>query len=276
MRRLGAAGLVLVLVLSVSLAACGSGSSGEAGGTSTTTRGSSSDGPTTGDLAGHTFASREVTGRELADGATVVLAFDQHRLTVTGGCNTISGGYEVRDGTLRFTGAPASTEMACPDDARMAQDGWITELLTTGMQASLAGHELTLRTDGATLTLVERSAAVPDRPLEGTTWTLETLTTGDTASSVPGGLPPVTLVVADGRASVFTGCNRGSATAEVADDGRSVTIGPLALTRMACGPGADEVEQAVTTVLGGEVEVHIDGDALTLANGDRSLTYRAG
>lgn len=49
------------------------------------------------------------------------LDFGEGRISVSGGCNRIGGGYAQDGGTLRV-GSLASTEMACPDRALMDQD----------------------------------------------------------------------------------------------------------------------------------------------------------
>jgi heat shock protein HslJ len=128
-----------------------------------------------------------------------------------------------------------------------------------------------------TIELLDEQEAVPDQPLVGTTWTLDTIIDGETASSVPAGIEAPTLEIADdGTVAVFTGCNRGNGTAEVADDGATITFGPLAITKMLCPDGGSEVEAQVLTVLDGEVQVELDGDQLTLTKGDQALGFRAG
>ena len=77
----------------------------------------------------------------------------------------------------------------------------------------------------------------------------------------------------DGNAAVFTGCNSGSTTVEVAD--ATLTFGPIAMTKMACPGAASELEATVTTVLDGEVDYTVDGDTLTITKGSQGLVYRA-
>jgi heat shock protein HslJ len=94
------------------------------------------------------------------------------------------------------------------------------------------------------------------------------------ASSVPSGVdPPTLLITDDGEATVFTGCNRGGASVEIADT--SATFGPMRLTKMACGSDAASVEASVVAVLDGEVHFAIEGSQLSLTNADRGLDYRA-
>ena len=92
------------------------------------------------------------------------------------------------------------------------------------------------------MTLTDREVADPDRPLEGTRWVVDGIVSGDAVSSIPAGVA-ATLTITDGQLQVETGCNRGHATVRVA--GATLTVGPLALTKMACGPNATTVERAI-------------------------------
>lgn len=279
MRRL--IGPLAVAALLVVAAGCGSdGSDGSSSpGATTTTPASGATEPaaalTTDALDGRTFVSQEVEGRDLVKGSTLSLSFDGSNLAANAGCNTMTGAYALKDDRIRWTDTPAATMMACEQDL-MVQDQQIVQLLKGGMEASLDGDELVLTSGTITITLLDKAAAQPDQPLVGTTWKLESTTDGDTVGSVPTDVETPTLAIDDaGKASVFTGCNRGGGGVTVSDDGRTATFEPLALTRMACPGGGSEVEAAVMAVLDGEVQVVIDGDSLTLTKGAKALGYRA-
>lgn len=98
------------------------------------------------DLDGKTFTSTEVTGHDLVADSTIRLTFDDGNMSANAGCNTMSADYELDDGTLRWTGAVASTVMGCTGGLA-EQDQWLTELLTDGVDAELDDTTLTL-TDG--------------------------------------------------------------------------------------------------------------------------------
>ena len=68
------------------------------------------------------------------------------------GCNILSAAYDVTDGTLAWTGEPAATMMACPDDL-MAQDQWLIELFQDSVTATSDGSTLTLENDEVTIEL---------------------------------------------------------------------------------------------------------------------------
>ncbi len=263
---LGSLGAVAVLV-AMTLAACGSDSddteSGEGTPTTTTAAGTGAD------LAGTTFASTSVSGHELVEGTHIRLTFDDERMGANAGCNTMTGPYAFADGTLKWTGAPAATMMGCEADLQ-AQDEWLAALLTDGVEAELDDDTLTLTTGTVTIAL----QAEADASITGTTWTLESVIDGDTVSSLPAGVEPPTLEIADdGTVTLFGGCNRGGGTVVITET--TLTFEPLVLTMMACEGEAGTVEATVMAVLDGSVDVAIEGDTLTITNGDRGLVYTA-
>ena len=220
-------------------------------------------------LAGHTYLSTDIQGTTLVPGTQVRLSFTDGNLNATGGCNVIGGTYSI-DGDRLRTSQLSMTEMAC-DDARTRQDDWLARFLGT---ATLTLDDATLTlTDGTVrLTLLDKEVAMPDESLVGTSWVLDGIVSGDAVSSVPAGVI-VAIQVADDRVDVNAGCNTGGGTVVVT--ARTITFGPIGLTKRACQPDAMAVEVAVTAVLSGAVTYSIDADVLTLRAGDRGLTFRA-
>jgi heat shock protein HslJ len=223
-------------------------------------------------LEGRTFLSTGATQdgapRELVAGSRVQLSFVDGRVSAQAGCNSIGGAYSVVDGTL-VAEQLAMTEMGCSPEL-MDQDTWLADLLTARPAVATDGDILTLTTAATVLTLQDREVADPDRPLVGTTWRVDSLVTGESVSTTPGGAEATITFAADGSVQVRPGCNRGQGTWTEGEG--TVTVGPLALTRMACPGDRGELEQAVLAVLGaGELEVDITADRLTLTAGDRGL-----
>ena len=136
------------------------------------------------------------------------------------------------EGDVLVVPAPAMTAMACEPAALMDQDTWLAAVLTSRPTVALDGDTLTLTAEGTVVTLVDRETANPDRPLEGTTWNLESIVTGDAVSSLPASAGTPTLRFEGGQLALDTGCNTGSGGYTVADT--DITIGPIALTRRAC------------------------------------------
>ncbi|MCU1369026.1 MAG: lipoprotein [Ilumatobacteraceae bacterium] len=133
-----------------------------------------------------------------------------------------------------------------------------------------AAEATTTSTPEAVTTLPDATPA----PLTETAWTLAGTVVGDTVNPLPAGAEPPTLAIdGDANAQVFAGCNRGSSTLTVA--GTALTFSPMALTRMACPGAAGELEHQVLAVLDGETTYTVDGDTLTITNGDQGLVYKA-
>ena len=115
--------------------------------------GDDSDNETTAsDLNGSTFTSTEVDGYELVDGSEITLTFDTDSLSAQAGCNRMSAPYTLEEDLLAWSGEVAATRMACADDLT-AQDEWLTDLLTTGVDVDLDGETLILTHEDVTIKL---------------------------------------------------------------------------------------------------------------------------
>ena len=164
------------------------------------------------------------------------------------------------------------TEMAC-DEALMTQEQWFAEFLASSPTLTQDGDHVILAGTAITIDFLDREIADPDRPLEGTDWTATTLITGDAASSVPEG---ASLRFEAGSVAVATGCNSGSATYELSEDGTTVTLGPIALTRMACDKNdVMAFESAMVSALEGELTIEIEAGSLTLTGANGGLGFTA-
>jgi heat shock protein HslJ len=224
------------------------------------------------DLDGNSWVATSAEGQELVPEVEVRLTFADGFLNIDGGCNSISGGYELDDGTIRWADEPFGTLIGC-EAPLQAQDEWLSALFTDGAEIALDDETMTLAGDDVTLELEQ--AEVEDESagseLEGTIWLLAAID----GVERPGGVEAPTLQIGtDGRAVVFTGCNNGSAAVEVGES--TLTLEPLALSRVACEGETADVEAAQVAVLDGEVDYVLDGDTLTLVKDDRTLTYRSG
>jgi heat shock protein HslJ len=222
-----------------------------------------------GALDGHTYLSTGIEGATLVPGTQVRLTFTDGNLNASGGCNIMGGRYSI-EGDQLATSQMSMTEMAC-DDARQRQDDWLARFLG-GVTVALDGDTLTLADGTVHLTLLDKEVATPDQPLEGTSWVLDGIVTGDAVSSVPAGVTAA-IQIASGRVAINAGCNTGGGNVSVTPD--TITFGPIGLTKMACGPDAMAVETAITTGLSGAVTYAIDADVLTLTADDHGLVFRA-
>jgi heat shock protein HslJ len=249
--------LVAAIALgALALAACGDDNS------SSSDKGAA---PTAADLDGRTFISTAVEGETLLDGSHISLVFTADTVAAVAGCNTMTGGYTIKDGTFAAP-ALAQTLMAC-DEPAMAQDAWVATLLQSA-EITLDGSTLTLAQGDTKLTLGDGDTVANDNALDGGSWALDSLTDGTTTQAAPDG---AFLAVADGQLYIATGCNRGFGGVTVNADG-TAEIGAIALTRMACESPVNEWEQALTAFLTGTVTYAVSGTDVTLTNGTTTLT----
>lgn len=223
-------------------------------------------------LDGRTFLSTEVTGHELVEGSVIRLAFEEGSLSANAGCNQIFGGYRLEGANL-VVDTLGQTEMAC-EDALMAQDTWLAELLSGSPTVALSGDELVLTSaDGATVvTMLDREVADPDRPLEGTRWVLESIIANEAVSSIPTGATAA-ITIAEGTVEVEGACNSGSGSVEVGEG--TLTFGAIASTMRACEDELMAVDDAIFATLAGEATYEIEADVLTIRAGDAGLVLRA-
>ena len=183
------------------------------------------------------------------------------RLIATAGCNTMSGTVRTGGGWLETDGL-AVTELGC-DPPRHAQDAWLAGILGAKPAWRKDGPALTITAGDTDIVLTDRETVEPDRALTGTTWAVDTIIDGQTASSTPAGVT-ATVRFGDGRVSIGTGCNDASATYTAAGD--TVRFGRAVSTRRACRPDIMRLETAVLDVFRDEVTVELDGDRLTLTH----------
>ena len=243
-------------------AACGDDdSAGDTGSDDTTAEPDAADDI---DLDGREFVSSEVEGYDLVAGSEIRLTFDGGEIGIQAGCNSMGGAYTVDDGVL-VAGPLFMTEMAC-EEPLMDQDMWMAEFLDAGATIALDGDTLTLVGETATITLIDREVAEPDLPLEATVWEVDGLVSADAVSSTLAGTE-ATLVIEAGTASIDTGCNTGSGSAEVDEEAGTITFGPMATTLKACEPDVMDQETMILGVLDGEVRYEIESDRLSLTNG---------
>jgi heat shock protein HslJ len=219
-------------------------------------------------LRGRTFIATAVTddGRPHAlvpDTELSVEFTDDGRLIARAGCNMMQGKVNTADGKLVFDGDLASTAMGC-DKARTDQDSFVGSVLGASPSWKLANDRLTITSGTTTLDMAPRESVTPNKDLVGTGWVLDTLLDGNVASSMPAGVPPVTLVFDGKKVVADTHCN--GVWAEYTVTGGTIEFKQGASTLIGCGPEIERGENAMREVLTGEVTFEITADRLTLNN----------
>ncbi|MFN8193548.1 MAG: META domain-containing protein [Nocardioidaceae bacterium] len=254
----------LLPVLALALAACGSQT------------GSASDGGGSGapDDGAYVVTTATVDGQDhpLVDGAQVVLTVDGGRISLTGGCNQMSGDADWSGDALTL-GALASTEMACAEPL-MQQDTWLSSVFSGTLEVDREGSGFVL-TQGGTVMTFDRQEPVADASLVGTRWTLDSMGAGGddgSVSSVPAGVTAWFQIDGD-RIQLSPGCNSAGGNAVV--DGSTLTVSRLVSTMMACEDARGDVEREIMDVFSQPLEVVVDGQSLTLTAPDgRFLGWR--
>ena len=216
-------------------------------------------------LAGRTFISTGVEGDQIPGGGPLTVTFDDGRISTFAGCNRGSGVADLSGGHI--TTQLATTMMACTAPLGDS-DAWMAAFFAATPSWALAGDTLTLRTGSATVALKDKKVVDPDRPLTGTTWQVQSLVShqGVTTSAALEQAKPTLIIAPDGAVTGSTGCNRFNGHATIS--GATVELGPLAVTRKACGGDVNEIEQAMMRVLNGRVTYSIDADQMKLTRDD--------
>jgi len=192
---------------------------------------------------------------------------DDGNLGGSAGCNSYSATYQ-QDGESLTIGQATSTLMACSDPAGiMEQETAYLKALESVAAFELLGDRLILRTASGAIAVefnLSESAGLSD-----TEWMMSMYYVGGDAVTSPlVGTTITASFAADGKLSGSAGCNRYQGSYQV--DGYTLTIGPVASTKMACPepPGVMEQEAAFLVILEKTAAYQIKGDTLILLDGN--------
>jgi heat shock protein HslJ len=213
-------------------------------------------------------------------GTTITAKFSPDgNVTGNAGCNHYGGGY-LLDGANLSVSSLFSTLMYCEKpEGVMEQEGKYLGHLGNVSSYRVEGDRLILSDKtGTDLLFFVQAQKLPQAPLTGTLWTLESYSLeGDAVSSVIAGTTVTAEFAPDGNVTGSAGCNRYFAAYEVS--GKTMTIGPAGSTKMYCGEpeGIMEQEARYLSLLESAAGHRIDGDRLDLLDeaGKTLLSYRA-
>lgn len=215
------------------------------------------------------------------EGHPITLEIDGDTVSGNAGCNGFGGAFSATDGELRI-GDLAITEMACVDQAAMAAESAFVQGLLRASTIELITEDLVLGGDGVSLTFAP-VAPIPDAPVIGTAWTLDTLVDGEAVSSTVADADPAVLLLEEGgRFTASTGCR--DLAGDYTLDGDRLTLLPdpdLDLDRSTdqqpCDGPAGQQDMTVLEVVQQELTVEVMENRLTLTAADGTgLSYRTG
>jgi heat shock protein HslJ len=194
-----------------------------------------------------------------ASSAPAMLTFADGTFNGDTGCNVLNGNYTTEgDAGITFELGPM-TMRACLEDDITAQEEALVAGLAVVTDMELDDDELALLDDTGAVRFVFLPGATG---LEGTTWQVTGVNTGDALES-NAQIEAFTLEFGpDGTVSGNVGCN--SFTGSYSTDGSSLSVSALASTTRACEPDLGALEQQYTAALEAATEFELRGSTLTL------------
>jgi len=215
-----------------------------------------------------TYVTEDGKPHPLVSGTEIRIRFADGKATLTAGCNTMSGSYQLEESRLTLEQL-ATTDMGC-DQARMGQDTWLARLFAKPVQLT-TGADPTIVAGSTVLAMADRRDVHPDHPLIGTTWQLDTIIDGDVASSLPTG-QTASLRIEGRRLQAEDGCNEGSGTVLIRDG--AIGFSDVVFTMRPC-PTSNQVAPAFDAMLRGSATYVITEDRLTITRGGQGLGFAA-
>ncbi|MFH9075274.1 META domain-containing protein [Streptomyces alboflavus] len=262
-----------VLAAAGLLAACGSESGSGDGGSDKAGPGNSGSGKGGSDssLTGVRWNvdSLTVDGKKKAapDGAYVKFG---GKGTAAGnfGCNGYGAKASVKGDTVHFEPGP-HTEIAC--DALDFEKS-LARAMDGKLKAQVDDENLTLTTAGGDRIALSAEAGAP---LKGTEWTVTSVGTGSTSTSLPKALDDKIKLTftKDGAVRGNLGCNDVTANAAAADG--KITLGAPRVTRKMCPGDVMPTERALLKLFGGKASYKLDHRTLTLTAPDGKTMAKA-
>jgi heat shock protein HslJ len=211
-------------------------------------------------------------GTALPQAARPTLRFEDGRAAGSDGCNRYGTGFKAAGGRLELGPQRMSTQMACPEPERQlaaAFNGMLDEVRGYRIEA---GSLRLLNAGGATLaTLAPQPTA-----LAGTAWSVTGVNNGKQAVvGVITGTELTLKFAADGKLQGSGGCNRFNGS--FSEAGKSLRIGRLASTRMACAEpeGRMAQEAQFLAALESAASARREGDTLVLRTATGALAVSA-
>lgn len=219
-------------------------------------------------LDGRSFSLESAQGFELVDDTQLSVSFQDGKVMFYAGCNRQAGPFRIDNGHLVLEGL-ATTSIGC-FGALGTQDQWLTQFMVVQPQLELMDDRLTLRGAEATLVLLDRKIADPDRPLVGTLFTIDGFLQGDAVGTGSSMAVATVEFRSDGSLYVETACSTGAGRYE--QSGSHLTLMNVTYADKEC-PDATPSESRIRSILSdGELDFAIAGARITLKRGEVGLS----
>jgi heat shock protein HslJ len=222
------------------------------------------------DLDERVFLLESSDGFTPVASTTVRLSFQRGELSISAGCNSMGGPFEVENAQLVLHGL-STTDIGCFAPGVHAQDDFLGEFITSRPALMLEGTTLTLRGAQVTMVFVDREVADPDRPLAGPPWTVDTWIQGGGAGSGSIRVPTTLEFTSEGTLLIEAVCHSGSGRYAVSGD--KLTLTSIDLMDKSCGTESTD-GQTFAVVKDGVLMFEIEADRLTLTRGDLGVSAR--
>jgi heat shock protein HslJ len=205
------------------------------------------------------------------EGGDAGLTFNEDG-TVSGssGCNGLGGDYTVQGDQITF-GEFVSTLMAC-DEPIMAQEEAAHHVMTGTATYKIEGDTLTITNNDMVMVMTKTTPGIvePTAPasLIGT-WKLTSYGSAGTLSSALADVEANLTFNDDGTVTGTSGCNEFGGRYVV--EGDQITFNEIVSTLKLCDTPLMGQEEAMTLVLTETATYQMEGNTLTITNGDRVL-----
>lgn len=206
---------------------------------------------------------------DVPDGHRITLTVDEQELGGTSACNHYGARFEAAAGRFELVDDGLwMTEMAC-EPAVMEVEQRYLDAFGRGEVIQRADEQLLIMGGGVELRF-DPVAPVDDAAVAGTRWVLETLLQGEVASSVSG--DGSLQLHEDGTLDGSTGCQHLRGRWETNGD---EIVFPEFGAEGECPQELQPQDDHVVTVLGDGFRPEVEGEQLTLTDGELGLVYRA-
>ncbi len=185
--------------------------------------------------------------------------FKANRVSGYSGCNTFDALYRSGGRTL-FIGVPATTFMACSEEANAFESAYLAGLEASRFYSERRGTLTIFDAQGSTVLVFD---AAPRNPVLGN-WVVDSFATAPGTLTAP--IEGTSLTAVFGIASVggSAGCNQYTGT--YGTNGNVVRVGRLATTRIACEDEIMTQETAFLAAMEGAALIDRRGPSLMLTD----------